>query len=119
MIPKINVTTAFHILRDTFQGFIDNRALKLSASLPTIRFSPAPLLLLISLSVFLVVKRYKDRFFGEINGLIGNEAAAQIQEVIKTLHIWQNHFSIVGSVTLLIGTTVLAKSKILSILFRI
>jgi membrane protein len=39
---------------------------------------------MISLSkFFLVVKRYKDRFFGEINGLIGNEAAAQIQEVIK------------------------------------
>jgi membrane protein len=53
MIPKINVTTAFHILRDTFQGFIDNRALKLSASLPTIRFSLAPLLLLISLAIFL------------------------------------------------------------------
>jgi membrane protein len=47
------------------------------------------------------VKRYKDRFW-EINGLIGNEAAAQIKEVIKKLHIWQNHFSIVGSVTLLI-----------------
>jgi membrane protein len=65
------------------------------------------------------VKRYKDRFFGEINGLIGNEAAAQIQEVIKNT-IWQNHFSIiVGSVTLLIDDYRFGEIKILSILFRI
>jgi membrane protein len=80
MIPKINVTTAFHILRDTFQGFIDNRALKLSASLPTIRFSLAPLLLLISLASVFLGREDTRTGFGEINGLIGNEAAAQIQE---------------------------------------
>jgi membrane protein len=110
MIPKINVTTAFHILRDTFQGFIDNRALKLSASLSYYTvFSLAPLLLLmISLaSVFLGREAIQGQVFGEINGLIGNEAAAQIQEVIKNTALsGKTTFSIiVGSVTLLIGAT--------------
>jgi membrane protein len=34
----------------------------------------------------------QGQVFGEINGLIGNEAAAQIQEVIKDCFLWQNHF---------------------------
>jgi membrane protein len=110
MIPKINLTTAFHILRDTFVGFIENRSLKLSAALSYYTlFSLAPLLLLmISLaSVFLGREAIQGQVFGEINGLIGNEAATQIQEVIKkTALSGKTTFSIIaGSLTLLIGAT--------------
>ena len=83
---KSKITTAYNILKDTFQGFMDNRALKLSASLSYYTvFSLAPLLLLmISLaSVFLGREAIQGQVFGEINGLIGNEAATQIQDVIK------------------------------------
>jgi hypothetical protein len=63
------------------------------------------------------VKRYKDRFF-EINGLIGNEAAAQIQEIIKNT-IWQNHFSIMWVVLrYLLSDYRFGEIKILSILFE-
>ena len=110
MIPKINITTAIHILRDTFLGFLDNRALKLSASLSYYTvFSLAPLLLLmISLaSVFMGREAIQGKVFGEINGLIGNEAAAQIQDVIKNTALsGKTTFSIIiGSLTLLIGAT--------------
>ena len=110
MKTKITMRIAYHILKDTFQGFIDNRGLKLSASLSyyTI-FSLAPLLLLmISLtSVFLGKEAIQGQVFGEINGLIGNEAAAQIQEVIKNMELsGKTTFAlIIGGITLFIGAT--------------
>lgn len=107
---KSKIIIAFGILKETFEGFMDNRALKLSASLSYYTvFSLAPLLLLmISLaSVFLGKEAIQGQVFGEINGLIGNEAAAQIQDVIKNTTLsGKTTFSIiVGSVTLLIGAT--------------
>ena len=101
---------AYRILKETLQGFIDNRALKFSASLSyyTI-FSLAPLLLLmISLaSVFFGRDAIQGQVFGEINGLIGNQAAAQIQDIIKNMELSgkTNFAIIVGGITLLIGAT--------------
>lgn len=109
-----NIKTIFKdilcILKNTFLDFIDDRGLKLSASLSyyTI-FSLAPLLLLlISLAgVFFGREAIQGQVFNEINGLIGNEAAAQIQEIIKNMELSGKTTSAVifGSVTLLIGAT--------------
>lgn len=110
MKTKITMNAAYHILKDTFQGFIDNRSLKLSASLSyyTI-FSLAPLLLMIiSLaSIFYGREAIQGQVFGEINGLIGNNAAAQIQEIIKNMELSgkTNFALIIGGITLLIGAT--------------
>ncbi|MDI1254843.1 MAG: YihY/virulence factor BrkB family protein [Flavobacterium sp.] len=98
------------ILKNTFQGFIDDRALKLSASLSyyTI-FSMAPLLLLlISLAgVFFGREAIQGHIFAEINGLIGNEAAAQIQDIIKNMELSgkTNTAIVIGGVTLIVGAT--------------
>jgi len=110
MKTKITMHIAYRILKETLQGFIDNRALKFSASLSyyTI-FSLAPLLLLmISLaSVFFGRDAIQGQVFGEINGLIGNQAAAQIQDIIKNMELSgkTNFALIVGGITLLIGAT--------------
>ena len=110
MKTKITMHIAYRILKETLQGFIDNRALKFSASLSyyTI-FSLAPLLLLmISLaSVFFGREAIQGQVFGEINGLIGNQAAAQIQDIIKNMELSgkTNFAIIVGGITLLIGAT--------------
>ena len=107
---KITIKTALRILKDTFESFIDDRALKFSASLSyyTI-FSLAPLLLLlISLAgVFFGKEAIQGKIFGEINGLIGNEAALQIQNVIKNMELsGETSFAvIIGAVTLFIGAT--------------
>jgi membrane protein len=107
---KKNFTAGFIILKNTFIGFIEDRGLKLSASLSyyTI-FSLAPLLLLsISLAGFFFGREaIQGQVFGEINGLIGNEAAAQIQEIIKNMEISgkTNAAILIGSITLLIGAT--------------
>lgn len=110
MKTRITMRAAYNILKDTFQGFIDNRGLKLSASLSyyTI-FSLAPLLLLmISLaSVFFGRDAIQGQIFGEINGLIGNQAAAQIQEVIRNMELsGKTTFALImGGITLFIGAT--------------
>lgn len=109
-----NIKTIFKdtlcILKNTFLDFTDDRGLKLSASLSyyTI-FSLAPLLLLlISLAgVFFGREAIQGQVFNEINGLIGNEAAAQIQEIIKNMELSGKTTSavIIGSITLVIGAT--------------
>ena len=98
------------LLKNTFLAFIDDRGLKLSASLAyyTI-FSFAPLLLLvISLAgLFFGRDAIQGQIFNEINGLIGNDAAAQIQEIIKNMELSgkTNSGLIIGSITLIIGAT--------------
>ena len=110
METKITMKTVFRILKDTFQSFLDDRALKFSASLSyyTI-FSLAPLLLMmISLArVFFWRESIQGQVFGEINGLIGNEAAAQIQSIIQNMELSGKTTLavIIGGVTLLIGAT--------------
>jgi membrane protein len=98
------------VLRDAVQGFLDDRGLKLSAALAyyTI-FSLAPLLvLMMSLaSIFLGEEAIRGQIFGQINGLVGSEAAKQIQDMIKNVGLSGKTSTalIIGIVTLLIGAT--------------
>lgn len=110
METRITMKTAFRILKDTFQSFLDDKALKFSASLSYYTvFSLAPLLLLmISLAgVFYGREAIHGQVFGEINGLIGNSAAVQIQDIIKNMELsGKTTFAVViGAITLIIGAT--------------
>ncbi|MES2410862.1 MAG: YihY/virulence factor BrkB family protein [Bacteroidota bacterium] len=110
MKTEITMHAAFRILKDTFNSFIDDRALKFSASLSYYTvFSLAPLLLLmISLAgVFFGEDAIRGQVFGEINGLIGNQAAAQIQDIIKNMELsGETNLSVfIGALTLVIGAT--------------
>lgn len=101
---------SFNILKDTVMGFMDDKGLKLSASLSYYTvFSMAPLLLLlISLAgAFFGKVAIQGKIFEELNGLIGNEAAAQVQEIITNLELsGKTTMSvIIGAVTLIIGAT--------------
>jgi membrane protein len=109
-LNKKNFKSALTILKNTFSNFIADRGLKLSASLSyyTI-FSLAPLLLLvISLAGFFFGEdAIKGKIFSEINGMLGNKAAAQIQEIIKNLELsGETNFAlIIGIVTLIFAAT--------------
>lgn len=87
-----------------------DKGLKLSASLSyyTI-FSLAPLLLLvISLAGAIYGQEASEgRIFEEINGLIGNQAAAQVQQIIRNLQLSGKSTvsAIIGGITLVIGAT--------------
>lgn len=107
---KATFKKGWGILKETFNGFMADKGLKLSASLSyyTI-FSLAPLLLLIiSLAgAFFGKEASEGRIFEEINELIGSQAAMQVQQIISNLELsGKTTLSvIIGSVTLVIGAT--------------
>lgn len=109
-VPKGFLANAWMVLSDAFNGFMDDRCLKFSASLAyyTI-FSLAPLLVLIITlaSIFLGEEAIQGQLFGQINGLVGNQAAKQIQDMVKQLGLAgkTNTALIIGIVTLLVGAT--------------
>lgn len=100
----------FTILKNTFTIFMDVRGLKFSASLAYYTvFSLAPLLVLtISLAaLFFGQEAAEGKVFEEINGLVGNNAAAQIETMLQNVRVKEdNTFAfILGIGTLLLGAT--------------
>jgi membrane protein len=91
-------------------GFINDNAFKLSASLSyyTI-FALCPLLMIIiSLAgIFFGREAVQGKIYWQLNGLVGNEAALQIQNIIT--NIQQNQYTTVGAVAgsliLVVGAT--------------
>ncbi len=107
---KIVGKDAFLLLKNTFNSFMDDKGLKLSASLAYYTlFSLAPLLLLvISLAgAFFGKDAIEGSVFSELNGLIGADAAAQIQQVIRNMELsGDTKLSlIIGGVSLILGAT--------------
>ncbi|HEX8356128.1 MAG TPA: YhjD/YihY/BrkB family envelope integrity protein, partial [Segetibacter sp.] len=100
----------FHVLKGAFKAFTEDNCIKLSASLSyyTI-FSIAPLLIIIiSLSaVFFGREAVQGKLYGQISGLIGSDAAVQVQDIIKNSQHGNKGVigTIVGTVILVIGAT--------------
>ena len=99
------------VFKKAFLSFIDDNAFKLSASLSyyTI-FAIGPLLLIIiSLAgIFYGREAVQGKIYGQIKGLVGDEAAVQIQSIIQNIsHNDQGTVgAIFGVVVLVIGATV-------------
>jgi membrane protein len=98
--------TAFLLKETVYEFFYDN-GLTLSAALSyyTI-FALAPLLIII-ISIFGFIfgtEAIQGEIFGQINGLVGSEAALQIQEIIKNVKLSKNNFfvTVISAVILLI-----------------
>lgn len=98
------------VLVKSFNGFLNDRCLKLSAALSYYTlFSIAPLLLML---IFIAVNVFnQDAFQGEvfngIKGFIGADAAIQVQEIIKNAAVTgeSTWAMIIGIITLFIGAT--------------
>lgn len=102
--------TGWGLLKSTYNEFDDDNAIKLSASLSYYTIFSLPPLIIIILSicgVFFGTEAVTGRFFGQINGLVGNAAALQIQETIKNIELSDSNVfaTIVGAITLLIGAS--------------
>jgi membrane protein len=99
-----------YLFKETFKGFIDDNVLKLSAALSYYTIFSLPPLLIITISLsgfFFGTDAVKGEIFGQINGLVGSEAALQIQETIKNVKLSNsNSFAtILGVIILLIGAS--------------
>lgn len=109
-LKKIQFKDYLDILKQTFNGFIEDKGLKLSASLAyyTI-FSLAPMLIILMAvaGVFYGREALQGKIFSEINQFIGNDAALQVQEMLQKLALsGKSTMAIItGVVTLIIGAT--------------
>ena len=107
---KKHVVTFFKFVKQVFVEFIEDNVLKYSASLAYYTvLSVAPLLVIVlSVSGFLFGKQaINGELYGEINKLVGSEAALQIQSSIKNIKLHNDNFfaTAIGIIVLLIGAT--------------
>jgi membrane protein len=105
-----NLLAFFKLLRNAAEEFFSDNGVKLSASLSYYTvFSIGPvLIIIISLAgIFFGREAVEGKIFWQINGLVGAEAAAQIEEIIK--NIQKSQFStsgaLIGVILLIIGAT--------------
>ena len=99
-----------YLLKETFSEFIADNAIKLGASLSyyTIFSLPPLLIIIISLSgIFFGAEAVRGEIFGQINGLVGNAAALQIQETIKNVKLSNSNVftTAIGIFILFIGAS--------------
>ena len=98
------------VLMAAFNGFMDDRGLKLSAALAYYTvFALAPLLMLVIslISIFLGQDAIENNIYPQIKSYVGSSAALQIQEMIKSVSLsGKTGVAVVTSVvTLIIGAT--------------
>lgn len=107
---KINIGKFWYLLKESFKEFMSDNCIKLSAALSyyTIFSLPPLLIIIISLSgVFFGAEAVRGELFGQINGLVGNEAAVQIQEAIKNISLSKSNTfaTTLGVILLIIGAS--------------
>lgn len=90
---KTSVKKGVYLVKETVNEALEDNVMKLSAALSyyTIFSLPPLLIILISLAgVFFGEDAVRGTLFAQINGLVGNEAAGQIQEAIKNVKLSGN-----------------------------
>jgi len=107
---KKKIITVYQYLKQVFTEFVEDSILKYSASLAYYTvFSLAPVLIvIISICGVLFGKEaIQGHIYSQIKDLVGNDAAVQIQDTIKNIHLTGHSVfaTIVSIVILLIGAT--------------
>ena len=109
MKKKFRFKDIWLLIRDAGNGFGDDKVIKLSGSLAYFTiFSIGPMLIVIMFfaDLFWGREAIEGTIYGQINGFVGSEAAAQIQEIIKNVTLSGSTFTVtVGFITLIIGAT--------------
>ena len=102
--------SSWQLSKEIFQNFFADRVFKLSAALAyyTVFALPSLLLMIIAITgYFFGQEAMEGKIFGQINHIVGDKAAAQIQSAIKSIHLSGDTKSatIVGLVTLLLSAS--------------
>jgi membrane protein len=106
----MTVKGAWKITKQTFSDFIDDKVMKLSAALAyyTIFSLPGLIIVVIWISdIFYGEKAVEGTVYGQIAGLVGKDAALQIQQTIRnaTLSYETGFATTIGIATLIFGAT--------------
>jgi len=110
-MPVVSTVIKFvYLIKESFREFINDNGMKLSAALSYYTIFSLPPLLLIIISLcgfFFGAEAVRGEIFGQINGLVGNLAALQIQEILKNVKLANTNAlaAIVGIVILIIGAS--------------
>ncbi|RYZ22120.1 MAG: YihY/virulence factor BrkB family protein [Chitinophagaceae bacterium] len=104
------IRSFFSLFAKAGEGFVHDNAFKLSASLSYYTvFALGPLLLIIiSLAgIFFGREAVQGKLYLQLAGLVGKEAAVQIQEIIRNIHHTHSTTAgaVIGAVILVIGAT--------------
>src|ERR1035437_1890318 len=99
-----------YLFTESFKGFLADNALKLSAALSyyTIFSLPPLLIIIITVSgIFFGADAVRGHIFGQINDLVGNGAALQIQETLKNVKLSNSNVfaTTIGVIVLLVGAS--------------
>lgn len=97
-------------MKNTTTEFIDDNAIKLSAALAYYTIFALPPLLIIIITIcgfFFGEEAVTGQLYGQINGLVGNDAAIQIQQAIKNVRLSDSSLfvNIFGVAMLVIGAS--------------
>ncbi|PTT11963.1 ribonuclease BN [Flavobacterium sp. HMWF030] len=110
-MEKQNILSkTWYLLKTTFLEFNDDNAIKLSAALSYYTIFALPPLLIIIITIcgfFFGEEAVTGELYGQINRLVGNDAAIQIQDAIKNVQLSDSNVfvTIFGVVMLLIGAS--------------
>ena len=110
MLNRDLLSKSWFLLKITTLEFIDDNAIKLSAALAYYTIFALPPLLIIIITIcgfFFGEEAVTGKLYGQINGLVGNDAAIQIQEAIKNVELSDSNVfvNIFGVTMLLIGAS--------------
>lgn len=105
-----SIRSFFRILKKAAAAFIEDNALKLSASLSYYTvFSIGPIIIIVIslVGIFYGREAVQGKVYGQVKGFIGNDAAIQLQEIIKNIEYSQFKTTgfIIGVVMLLFGAS--------------
>jgi membrane protein len=108
MKPRSFFSNSWGLLKETFAQFKSDRVLKLSAALAYYTVFSLPALFLILISVSGLVfgdEASAGVVYNQLNELIGNKAAAEIQSGIAQMHVSGKSYigTIIGIITLLLS----------------
>ncbi len=98
----------FRFIKQVITEFIADNVLKYSASLAyytVLALAPLLVIVLFTSSVFFGKAAMSGELYTEIKGMVGNEAATQIQGAIQNIHLSKDNFVATG-----IGATILLVS---------
>jgi len=107
---KLSFKVIWQLIKETFKGFSDDNIPKMSGALAYFTvFSMGPLLVvIISLcGLFFAREAVEGRIYAVLQGFIGQDTAAQLQQIIRTASIGNKSTiaAAIGAVTLLLGAT--------------
>ena len=110
MKKKLSIKGLWKSLKLAGSAFMDDKILKLSAALAyytVFSLGPMFIVILFITDITLGKEAIEGRVYGQIAGLVGSEAAVQIQEMIRNSALSNKGplAAIIGGITLLIGAT--------------